>query len=122
MVGDHLFLLQAAADSSTLYWFTPHVELGGQWHVGEGTQLKAYLDAGVRVAPWDREIDLRFAGVSEDTGWFRNSIDDPLSAAMLKAGVELFSDESLALKLEYGLEDNGDYQIQTGSARVDWTF
>jgi len=119
---DHTFLLQAAPDSSTLYWVAPHIELGGLWPVGESAELKAYVNAGMRVADWDRDIDLRFAGLSEDTGWFRNSIDEPLSGALLNVGVELFGQQSWGLRFEYRLEDNGDYRIQTGSAGLDWRF
>ncbi len=122
-VAGHPFLLRARGDARVHYMATPHLELGMQRAIGKTMQLRAYLDGGVRLAPEaDRDIALQVVGADAADGYFRNRIDTPLATGLLKVGAQLYRADALDLRLEYGLERNGDFRTQNATARVAWHF
>lgn len=70
----------------------------------------------------DREIAFQVAGANSANGWFRNTIDEPLATGTLKVGAQLFREDALDLRLEYGLAANGDFRNQSATARLGWNF
>jgi uncharacterized protein with beta-barrel porin domain len=121
--GDHLFLLRADGDSKNDVMVTPHLELGRIFDLGGDNRLRAYVDAGVRFAPdADREMGIRIAGADPSIGFMQNRIDVPLATGLLKVGAQIYRNDALDLRLEYGLEANDDFRNETATARVAWHF
>jgi outer membrane autotransporter protein len=121
--GEHLFRLSGDGDSTREVVATPHVEIGSLLDVGGGSRVRAYVDAGVRLAPdADREMDVRVSGAAASIGFMRNRIDVPLATGLLKVGAQIYRDEALDLRLEYALEANDDFRNETATARVAWHF
>jgi hypothetical protein len=121
--GTHLFELRADGDSKNDVVVTPHVEAGRIFDLGGENRLRAYVDAGVRLAPdADREMDIRIAGADPSIGFMQNRIDVPLATGLLKVGAQIYRNDALDLRLEYGLEANDDFRNETATARVAWHF
>jgi outer membrane autotransporter protein len=121
--GAHLFRLRADGDSKNEVVVTPHVEAGRIFDLGGENRLRGYVDAGVRLAPdADREMDIRIAGADPSIGFMQNRIDVPLATGLLKVGAQIYRNDALDLRLEYGLEANDDFRNETATARVAWRF
>ena len=121
--GEHLFRLSGDGDSTRELVVTPHVEMGGVFDLGGENRLRAYIDAGVRLAPdADREMDVRISGADASIGFMRNRMDVPLATGLLKVGAQIYRNEALDLRLEYGLEANDSFRNETATARVAWHF
>jgi len=119
--GEHLFRLSGDGDSQSEVIATPHVELGGLFDLGGDSRLRAYVDAGVRLAPdADREMDVRISGANASIGFMRNRVEVPVATGLLKVGAQLYRDDALDLRLEYGVEGNDDFRNETATARVAW--
>ena len=119
--GEHLFRLSGDGDTTREVVVTPHVEIGGLFDLGGENRLRAYVDAGVRLAPdADREMDVRISGADASIGFLRNRMDVPLATGLLKVGAQIYRDDALDLRLEYGLEANDDFRNETATARVAW--
>ena len=81
------------------------------------------MDAGVRLAPdADREMDVRISGANTAIGYLRNRMDVPVATGLLKIGAQIYRNDALDLRLEYGLEANDDFRNETATARVAWHF
>ena len=121
--GNHLFRLSGDGDSKRQVVATPHVEIGSLFDLGGENRLRAYVDAGVRLAPdADREMDVRISGANTSIGFMRNRVDVPVATGLLKIGAQIYRNEALDLRLEYGLEANDDFRNETATARVAWHF
>jgi len=121
--GNHLFRLSGDGDSKREVVATPHVEIGALFDLGGENRLRAYVDAGVRLAPdADREMDVRISGANTSIGFMRNRMDVPLATGLLKVGAQIYRNDALDLRLEYGLEANDDFRNETATARVAWHF
>ncbi|MFM8354587.1 MAG: autotransporter domain-containing protein, partial [Gammaproteobacteria bacterium] len=121
--GEHLFRLSGDGDSKRQVVATPHVEIGSLFDLGGENRLRAYVDAGVRLAPdADREMDVRISGANTAIGYLRNRMDVPVATGLLKIGAQIYRDDALDLRLEYGLEANDDFRNETATARVAWHF
>ena len=121
--GEHLFRLSGDGDSQSEVVATPHVELGRLFDLGSDSRLRAYVDAGVRLAPdADREMDVRISGANASIGFIRNRVEVPVATGLLKVGAQIYRDDALDLRLEYGLEANDDFRNETATARVAWHF
>ncbi|MFM7119145.1 MAG: autotransporter domain-containing protein [Gammaproteobacteria bacterium] len=121
--GEHLFRLSGDGDSKRQVVATPHVEIGSLFDLGGENRLRAYVDAGVRLAPdADREMDVRISGANTAIGYLRNRMDVPVATGLLKIGAQIYRNDALDLRLEYGLEANDDFRNETATARVAWHF
>ncbi len=119
--GEHLFRLSGDGDTTREIVVTPHVEIGGLFDLGDENRLRAYIDAGVRLAPdADREMDVRISGANTAIGYLRNRMDVPVATGLLKIGAQIYRNDALDLRLEYGLEANDDFRNETATARVAW--
>jgi hypothetical protein len=67
-------------------------------------------------------MGIRIAGADPSIGFMQNRIDVPLATGLLKVGAQIYRNEALDLRLEYGLEANDDFRNQTATARVAWHF
>jgi hypothetical protein len=52
----------------------------------------------------------------------RNRIDVPVATGLLKVGAQIYRNDALDLRLEYGVEANDDVRNQTATARVALHF
>jgi uncharacterized protein with beta-barrel porin domain len=121
--GEHLFRLSGDGDSKREVVVMPHIEIGGLFDLGGENRLRAYADVGLRLAPdADREMVVRISGANASIGYMRNRMDVPVATGLLKVGAQIYRNDALDLRLEYGVEANDDVRNQTATARVALHF
>ena len=117
------FALRVDGNSERNFAVAPHLEIGSVRPFGKASRLRMYLDLGVRLnADADRDVAYALDGVSEASGYVRQQIDVPFATGVLKAGAQIFRQNGLDLRLEYGLSDNGDLRSQSATATLGWQF
>jgi outer membrane autotransporter protein len=109
--------------TETSFAVTPTVELGGRFAVGEKTILRPYIAAGASYVPTNQNaVSATFVGPLAGLGAFQATFSTPSVFANLEAGLQLYRERGVEVKVEYTLSAGNNYLSQGASLRGTWHF
>ncbi|MGV6871972.1 hypothetical protein ACUSIJ_04680 [Pseudochelatococcus sp. B33] len=117
------FNLHVLSNSSTVYSFTPNLEIGGRFDISDGVWLRPYGTVGFALLSHDKHT-LR-ANLLDDLGrvdTFETSAYMPDKLVDFGIGVQIFSDKGVDFTTEYKATKGRHYLSHTGSAKLSVRF
>lgn len=108
--------------SSVLFGATPAVEFGARMELMPGVMARPYVDLAVSFFSSDAWTSrARFAGAPGMTA-FETTYPIADTVGRVLAGVDLYGDNGLEMKLQYGANIADNYFSQSGSLRFGYKF
>ena len=115
--------LDVKSQSKTTGAFSPMLEAGGRLDLSDGWLLRFYAaGGGVFLSDDSWTTRARLQGAPQGSGTFSTESKLPRQLGTLDLGLQLYQDQGLEVRIEYGLQAGQHYLGQTGSARVGFRF
>ena len=117
------FTLKASSSSQFNIAVTPMLEFGVNTVTQSQHLMKAYVSVGASYLPNNNvSTQMVFANGLASTGTFDTVTTGPTLLGRLNVGVQVYANEKLDVRAEYGLQAGGGYVNQSLSANLAYRF
>lgn len=121
--GGHWFALDIDAREKTALSLSPMLEAGARLDLDGNWIARLYARAGftwLTDPSWETETQL--VGGPAGAGTFTTERRLPRTLGKLGLGVQLYKEQGMEVRLEYGLETGEDLLAQSGGVRLSYRF
>lgn len=101
---------------------SPALEIGGRINLGEKTILRPYVVGGLRYRTNNNWATQGYFTAAPSTGSFVFYQSAPPVTGLFDAGLHLYEEHGIEVRLEYKLAATSSTTSQTGSFRLGWHF
>lgn len=110
--------------TETIYSIRPSFEIGAEFGKGSDTTFRPYIDLGLVhfLSDMDGEIGATFVGAPEDVPAFYDRVSIGETFGEVNAGIDIFTDRRIDLKVGYQGRFSDEYTDHSGSLKFVYKF